>query len=146
MSGAVALDLVNLFIERADIGAQAFLLGDIGLQLFQIEGDKTSASSRQGLRERTQQSDALFKKFEEAMGFCGHGLGSFIQRMLFFIFSFNQRCSRSVCACRQGLLWLSLALRFAVFFFARGERLNARWTQIFHRGVSQNYALVLTPE
>src|SRR5271167_3097845 len=64
LSGAEALELIDLPVERADIEAQALLLGDARLELIEIERNEAGAGSGQGLRERTEQSDALFKKFE----------------------------------------------------------------------------------
>lgn len=80
------------------------------------------------------------------MSLGGHDSGPFIEFVFFIILSFNYRGRKGFVPRREGFLGLSRGLGFPIFFFSGGNWLNARWTQIFHWGIPQGYAAVVTPE
>ena len=130
LRGALALNAIEMGVERADVVAKKLLMGDAGLEAIDIERDNVGACSDEGIGERAEQGNALFEEFEKACGFGSHDLGPFVELMFFFFVDLEIHARRRRSAVKDGLRlsFLQGTLVVRVLFFPSRKRLYAGWT------------------
>jgi hypothetical protein len=86
MCGALALNLVDAGIERANFAAEALLIGDARFEAVEIEGDDVGACGDESAGEGAEEFDALLQELEEVggveIGYGVHGSGALIELVL----------------------------------------------------------------
>jgi hypothetical protein len=63
LRGALKPQSIDRGIERANLDAQALLIGNASLETIEIECYDVGTSGKERLRQRTQQHDALLEEF-----------------------------------------------------------------------------------